>query len=749
MAAGVSYAANVASSAVSYAVSAGAAAATAVVNAVSNVASAAAQAAAAAASAAAQLAASVAQAAVSTAYAVASAASAAVNNFLSSEDDLTQVISSFSFGTGDCGSDGRKAGQACNPFQVNPFEVAAKLVGKAFLILTPPGRTFTTFRYIIKVASKAARYLIKAASAYEYSYDTAEDGLTSDKFKFAALKSAAKFLKENAKDALKESALVLVETGIGVVQDALESQPGGGRRVMQSWCSGCGCQTSQGKSSGTISVWGSAYVNNADCWWIIASSGAITLSFSSLETESGYDYVTIKQCTSSSSCSSGTQLAKLSGSLVNVDASYESTTGYMQVLFTSDISRTYRGFVASWSTTVTVPYDTFSPTTKFFDVLHSGSAVSYEYSYADAQLDALTESQSLAISSNFGVLDEQTLSVAMHELATGQLFSQQTGFDAQEFGFFDSSTAVIQECTYTRDTGGTSSTLESCTNVWKGFDTTIHLRMVTLKSELSTAAQQNALITAVRTVCKFNVSTSVAENAAAAAAAAAATARQSVTCSGGCLCQPSTGTFSGAISDGTSDYVNDLNCSWLIASSGLISLSFSSFNTEEGYDFVTINRCTSSSSSSCVEQVARLGGSDAYDVDLSTVYTSSTGYMQVVFTSDQYETSSGFVASWTTPQPDGTNPSCTTEEADRVQITKSVDIRCPTTNSLGCVQTDIKIQASNDELKRQLYPGLTKDALNTYKIVEGEYDCNPGGRRFLGGGGGGESLGGRLGGGGV
>ena len=45
-----------------------------------------------------------------------------------------------------------------------------------------------------------------------------------------------------------------------------------------------------------------------------------------------------------------------------------------------------------------------------------------------------------------------------------------------------------------------------------------------------------------------------------------------VTCSGGCLCQPSTGTISGTISDGPSNYANFANCTWLIASSGLQSL---------------------------------------------------------------------------------------------------------------------------------------------------------------------------------
>jgi hypothetical protein len=117
-----------------------------------------------------------------------------------------------------------------------------------------------------------------------------------------------------------------------------------------------------------------------------------------------------------------------------------------------------------------------------------------------------------------------------------------------------------------------------------------------------------------------------------------------VTCSGGCLCQPSTGTSSGTISDGPGDYANNANCVWLIASSDSISLSFSSFNTESDYDYVTINRCTSSSS--CVERVARLSSSS---VSQSAIYTSSTGYMQVVFTSDNSVVRSGFVASWFVP----------------------------------------------------------------------------------------------------
>jgi hypothetical protein len=72
-----------------------------------------------------------------------------------------------------------------------------------------------------------------------------------------------------------------------------------------------------------------------------------------------------------------------------------------------------------------------------------------------------------------------------------------------------------------------------------------------------------------------------------------------------------------------------------------INLSFSSFMTESNYDFVTIHRCTSSSS---CEQVAQLSGINS--AFMSPIYASNIGYMQVLFTSDKSMTFPGFVATW-------------------------------------------------------------------------------------------------------
>jgi hypothetical protein len=129
--------------------------------------------------------------------------------------------------------------------------------------------------------------------------------------------------------------------------------------------------------------------------------------------------------------------------------------------------------------------------------------------------------------------------------------------------------------------------------------------------------------------------------------------KANVTCTGDCEgCVDERDRTSGTISDGLStDYWGNANCKWLIASTAEILLSFKFFDTEAGYDFVTINRCTSKSCDS-VEQVARLSAKEKDSLSLLTeTYTSSTKYqgkvyLQVVFTSDATNSKRGFVASW-------------------------------------------------------------------------------------------------------
>jgi hypothetical protein len=119
-----------------------------------------------------------------------------------------------------------------------------------------------------------------------------------------------------------------------------------------------------------------------------------------------------------------------------------------------------------------------------------------------------------------------------------------------------------------------------------------------------------------------------------------------LTCSGNCLCAASNNISSGNIYDGPTDYGSNTNCQWLISSSAVIELDLTSLETEPCCDFVTINRCSSPScSSTTTEQVARLSSSL---VSGSSTYLSSTGYLQVVFTSDSSVQAAGFSASWKT-----------------------------------------------------------------------------------------------------
>ena len=103
----------------------------------------------------------------------------------------------------------------------------------------------------------------------------------------------------------------------------------------------------------------------------------------------------------------------------------------------------------------------------------------------------------------------------------------------------------------------------------------------------------------------------------------------------------STGTFTDG--SGTSDYPSNANCVWIIAPSGAtqVTITFTDFSTESGYDFVVVQQCPDSSCSTGLVELARLSGPSA-----TLPYTSTTGYMAVRFTSDLIITYPGFSASW-------------------------------------------------------------------------------------------------------
>ena len=118
-----------------------------------------------------------------------------------------------------------------------------------------------------------------------------------------------------------------------------------------------------------------------------------------------------------------------------------------------------------------------------------------------------------------------------------------------------------------------------------------------------------------------------------------------LTCSGSCECSPSSGASSGTISDGPGDYSSNQNCEWVISGTA-VSITFTEFFTESNFDYVTVNQCGDSSCSSPV-RLARLSGSEGAD----QTYSTTTGILQVIFTSDGRVEYWGFVAQWNTNLP--------------------------------------------------------------------------------------------------
>jgi hypothetical protein len=99
---------------------------------------------------------------------------------------------------------------------------------------------------------------------------------------------------------------------------------------------------------------------------------------------------------------------------------------------------------------------------------------------------------------------------------------------------------------------------------------------------------------------------------------------------------------SGSFTDGSgaNSYLNNSNCKWLIQPSGAtsITLSFSAFNTESGYDYVKVYDGSTTSA-------ALIGSFSGTSIPASV--TSSGGSMLVSFTSDGTGTSTGWSASYT------------------------------------------------------------------------------------------------------
>ncbi|WP_299156216.1 CUB domain-containing protein [uncultured Tenacibaculum sp.] len=109
-------------------------------------------------------------------------------------------------------------------------------------------------------------------------------------------------------------------------------------------------------------------------------------------------------------------------------------------------------------------------------------------------------------------------------------------------------------------------------------------------------------------------------------------------CNGGATVTDNSGSFNDG--SGSQDYASNKNCTWLIkpANGGKVTLNFSSFNTESGYDFVTVYDGTTASAT----QLGKFSGTST-----PSAVTSTGNAMFVKFTSDGSVTAAGWAANYT------------------------------------------------------------------------------------------------------
>ncbi|WP_299119300.1 GEVED domain-containing protein [uncultured Tenacibaculum sp.] len=109
-------------------------------------------------------------------------------------------------------------------------------------------------------------------------------------------------------------------------------------------------------------------------------------------------------------------------------------------------------------------------------------------------------------------------------------------------------------------------------------------------------------------------------------------------CNGGATITDNSGSFTDG--SGSQNYGNGKNCTWLIkpANGGKVTLNFSSFNTESGYDFVTVYDGSSASAT----QLGKFSGTST-----PNAVTSTGNAMFVKFTSDGSVNAAGWAANYT------------------------------------------------------------------------------------------------------
>lgn len=327
----------------------------------------------------------------------------------------------------------------------------------------------------------------------------------------------------------------------------------------------------------------SNYGNNQTCYWLIAPPCAtgVTLNISQLNTEAGYDGLVVYNGSSTSSPLLGTY------SGTTLPSAITASSGQMLVVFTSDFSTTGQGFAASYTSTGSAYCSgTTTLNTADYGTITDGSGAN---NYCNNQNCSwlIQPPQATSVTLNFSSFDVEAASTDGNNIYDAVEVYNGTTTSAPLLGRF------------------------SGNNIPPSLTASSGSMLVRFFSDVS--------------VTKTGWS-------------AYYTSTSPSFCNASTTLTTSSGTFSDG--SGADKYANNSNCSWLIQPTGAnsITLSFSAFNTEAGYDGVIVHNGSNASA----PVLGTFSGTT-----IPTPVTANSGSMFVRFLSDEALRSDGWVANYT------------------------------------------------------------------------------------------------------
>jgi PKD repeat protein len=225
----------------------------------------------------------------------------------------------------------------------------------------------------------------------------------------------------------------------------------------------CTGTTSSSATSGIVYDSGGpsgAYNNNQNCTFLIRSAcnGTIYLNISGFSTESGYDYLTVFN----GSTTSSPVLGNYSGTAF--PPTLIANSGFMLLRFTSDGSATYNGFTASWNSVAgnCAPVANFNTSINscqgsvFFTNTSLNNPTTYDWDFGDGNISSLPNPTN--IYTNAGTY---TVELTVSNLFGTNSIKKNVTVNPLNFsmGYLNSSLLMYAPITFTTDFNGAQSYL--------------------------------------------------------------------------------------------------------------------------------------------------------------------------------------------------------------------------------------------------------------------------------------------------